>query len=184
MAFSNKFGYLLLSTGNKSEMAVGYTTLYGDMNGGLAVLSDVYKTQVYDLARHINAEAGRDVIPQSTIEKPPSAELRPNQTDQDTLPPYAVLDRVLQLYIEEMLEYDEIMARTGVDREVILDILRKVDQNEYKRRQAPPGLRVSSKAFGIGRRLPLVMRWDREQNLDRERSSAAARVSNDDTTSS
>lgn len=162
MGLSNKFDYLLLSTGNKSEMAVGYATLYGDMNGGLAVLSDVLKTQVYALARYINESAGREVIPQRTIDKPPSAELRPNQTDQDSLPPYSVLDEVLRRYIEEGLELDAIVATTGFARDLVLDILNRVDQNEYKRRQAPPGLRISSKAFGIGRRVPIVMRWDRE----------------------
>ena len=170
MAYSNKFDALLLSTGNKSEMAVGYATLYGDMNGGLAVLSDVYKTQVYQLARFINERAGQNIIPQNTLEKPPSAELRPNQTDQDTLPPYSVLDRVLRLYIEELREFDEIISLTGIDRALVLDILKRVDQNEYKRRQAPPGLRVSSKAFGTGRRLPIVMRWDREHPLELLRS--------------
>ncbi|MFW5973418.1 MAG: NAD+ synthase [Bacteroidota bacterium] len=161
MALSNKFSYLLLSTGNKSEMAVGYVTLYGDTNGGLAVLSDVYKHQVYDLARLINRQQGREVIPESTITKPPSAELRPGQKDEDTLPSYDVLDHVLQLYIEELLEHDEIIRRTGYDADTVAWILRSVDNNEYKRRQAPPGLRVSMKAFGIGRRLPIVMRWNR-----------------------
>ena len=166
MAYSNKFDHLLLSTGNKSEMAVGYATLYGDMNGGLAVLADVFKTQVYQLARYINERAGRTLIPESTITKPPSAELRPNQTDQDSLPPYPVLDEILRLYIEEMQEFEEIVHRTGIERELVLDILRRVDQNEYKRRQAPPGLRVSPKAFGIGRRLPIVMRWDRLESME------------------
>ncbi len=161
MAFSNKFNYLVLSTGNKSELSVGYATLYGDMNGGLAVLSDVYKTQVYELARYINARARREVIPRRVLEKPPSAELRPNQTDQDTLPPYPVLDQILKLYIEEHLEWNEIVERTGYDEKLVEDILNRVDRNEYKRRQAPPGLRVSAKAFGIGRRMPIVMRWDR-----------------------
>ena len=161
MAVSNKFNYLLLSTGNKSEMSVGYATLYGDMNGGLAVLSDVYKTQVYALAEYINERAGRDVIPRSTIEKPPSAELRPDQLDADSLPPYEVLDELLRLYIEEHLEADDIIERTGFDRATVLKMLNLVDRNEYKRRQAPPGLRVSDKAFGMGRRLPIVMRWQR-----------------------
>ena len=161
MAVSNKFNMLLLTTGNKSEMAVGYATLYGDMNGGLAVLADVFKMQVYALAEHINARAGRPVIPRNTIEKPPSAELRPDQQDSDTLPPYPVLDEILRLYIEELLDLDAIVDRTGFDRALVFDILRKVDRNEYKRRQAAPGLRVSAKAFGIGRRLPIVMRWTR-----------------------
>lgn len=161
MALSNKFGYLLLSTGNKSEMAVGYATLYGDMNGGLAVLIDVLKTRVYRLARYINERAGRAVVPENTITKPPSAELRPDQTDQDSLPPYPVLDEILRRYVEELEEVDTIVAATGIDRALVHDILRRVDRNEYKRRQAPPGLRVTMKAFGIGRRLPIVMRWDR-----------------------
>jgi len=161
MALSNKFGHLLLSTGNKSEMAVGYATLYGDMNGGLAVLSDVLKTRVYKLAHYINERAGRTVIPENTITKPPSAELAPDQKDQDSLPPYPVLDEILRRYIEEQEELDAIVAATGIDRALVLDILRRVDRNEYKRRQAPPGLRVTMKAFGIGRRLPIVMRWDR-----------------------
>ncbi len=161
MAVSNKFNYLLLSTGNKSEMSVGYATLYGDMNGGLAVLADVYKTQVYALAEYINERARREIIPRNTIEKPPSAELRPDQLDADSLPPYDVLDELLRLYIEEHLEADDIIEKTGFDRETVLRMLNLVDRNEYKRRQAPPGLRVSEKAFGMGRRLPIVMRWQR-----------------------
>jgi NAD+ synthase (glutamine-hydrolysing) len=162
MALSNKFDHLLLTTGNKSEMATGYATLYGDMSGGLAVLADVLKTRVYELAEHINRKAGTDRIPRSTIEKPPSAELSPDQQDTDTLPPYETLDRILRRYIEEKKELDRIVDETGLDRDLVQHILRLVDRNEYKRRQAPPGLRVSSKAFGIGRRLPIVMRWDRE----------------------
>jgi NAD+ synthase (glutamine-hydrolysing) len=162
MAVSNKFDHLLLTTGNKSEMAVGYATLYGDMNGGLAVLADVFKTDVYLLAEYINRRAGGPVIPRSTLEKPPSAELRPGQTDQDSLPPYPVLDAILRLYVEDSRELDEIVSRTGYDRRLVRDILNKVDRNEYKRRQAAPGLRVSGKAFGIGRRLPIVMRWQRD----------------------
>ena len=161
MALSNKFGYLLLSTGNKSEMAVGYATLYGDMNGGLAVLIDLLKTRVYRLARYINQRAGREVIPENTITKPPSAELAPGQTVPDSLPPYPVLDEILRRYIEEREEVDAIVSATGIDQALVHDILRRVDRNEYKRRQAPPGLRVTMKAFGIGRRLPIVMRWDR-----------------------
>ncbi len=162
MALSNKFDYLLLSTGNKSEMAVGYVTLYGDTNGGVAVLSDVYKTQVYELAHYINRRAGRAVIPENTITKPPSAELRPDQKDEDSLPPYPVLDQILRHYIEDQMELDAIVAATGYERAFVHGILRSVDRNEYKRRQAPPGLRVSLKAFGIGRRLPIVMRWNRD----------------------
>ncbi len=153
MALSNKFGHLLLSTGNKSELAVGYCTLYGDMAGGLAILSDVPKTQVYALARHINA--GREVIPRSTIEKPPSAELKPNQCDQDTLPPYDLLDEILQLYVEENLTARDIIAR-GFDEKTVRWVARKVDLNEYKREQAAPGLKVTSRAFGIGRRMPIA----------------------------
>lgn len=162
MGLSNKFDYLLLSTGNKSEMAIGYVTLYGDTNGGVAVLSDVLKTRVYKIARHINEKAGRPVIPQNTIEKPPSAELREGQKDTDTLPPYEVLDAILERYIEQKKELGTIVAETGLDEELVRDILRQVDENEYKRRQAPPALRVSDKAFGIGRRYPIVMEWDRE----------------------
>ncbi len=162
MALSNKFNYLLLSTGNKSETAMGYATLYGDMSGGLSVISDVFKMEVYALAQFINRKAGRDVIPQSTITKAPSAELRPGQKDEDSLPPYPVLDRVLKLYVEELLEMEAIVEATGIESGLVGSILRQVDRNEYKRRQAAPGLRVSSKAFGIGRRLPIVMRWDRD----------------------
>ncbi len=162
MALSNKFGHLLLSTGNKSEMAVGYVTLYGDTNGGVAVLSDVLKTRVYELARYINAQAGTDRIPQNTIDKPPSAELRPDQQDTDSLPPYEVLDTILARYIEDMQEADTIIAETGYPPDLVHRVLRLVDQNEYKRQQAPPGLRVTDKAFGMGRRIPIVMQWDRE----------------------
>ncbi len=161
MAVSNKFNYLLLTTGNKSEMAVGYATLYGDMNGGLAVLSDVFKQQVYALAEHINQRAGREVIPQNTITKPPSAELRPDQKDSDSLPPYDVLDTILRLYIEDLLDLQEIVHRTDFDPALVRKILTMVDRNEYKRRQAAPGLRVSAKAFGYGRRIPIVMKRTR-----------------------
>jgi NAD+ synthetase len=156
MAISNKFGHLLLTTGNKSELAVGYCTLYGDMSGGLAVISDVPKTMVYRLARYIN----RDdlVIPEASITKAPSAELRPNQTDQDTLPPYEVLDAILERYIEQGLSVGEIGAM-GYDRETVLWVARAVDRNEFKRKQAAPGLRVTTKAFGIGRRMPIAARW-------------------------
>ncbi len=162
MAISNKFNYLLLSTGNKSEMSVGYATLYGDMSGGLAVLADVFKTQVYALADYINARAGRELIPQATIDKVPSAELRPDQKDSDSLPEYSVLDRILRLYVEEQQETDAIVSRTGYDEDLVRTILNMVDRSEYKRRQAAPGIRVSTKAFGIGRRHPIVMRWKRE----------------------
>lgn len=159
MAWSNRTGALVLSTGNKSELAVGYCTLYGDMAGGLALLGDVYKTMVYRVARWINRE--RQIIPESTLTKPPSAELRPNQTDQDTLPPYDVLDGILKLYIEEWLEVDAIAAR-GFDRELVARILKLVDTNEFKRAQAAPTIRVSSKAFGSGRDMPIAQRWRRE----------------------
>jgi NAD+ synthase (glutamine-hydrolysing) len=161
MALSNKFGHLLLSTGNKSEVAVGYVTLYGDTNGGVAVLSDVLKTRVYELARHINERAGEEIIPRNTIDKPPSAELREGQKDTDTLPPYDVLDAILERYIEQKKELGTIVSETGLDEDLVRDVLRQVDQNEYKRRQAPPGLRVTEKAFGVGRRIPIVKEWDR-----------------------
>ena len=161
MALSNKFGYLLLTTGNKSEMAVGYATLYGDMSGGLAVLSDVFKTEVYRLAEHVNARAGRDLIPRNTITKPPSAELRPGQVDQDSLPPYDVLDAILLRYVEQHEPPAEIARQTGADLALVERVARMVDRTEYKRRQAAPGLRVSNKAFGVGRRLPIVMQLTR-----------------------
>lgn len=158
MALSNKHGWLLLTTGNKSELAVGYCTLYGDMCGGLALLSDVPKTMVYELARYINRRAGRQVIPSETITKPPSAELKESQTDQDSLPPYEVLDEVLQMYVEQERSVEEIVGR-GFDREVVSDIARKVDRNEYKRKQAAVGLKVTSRAFGTGRRMPIAARY-------------------------
>jgi len=157
MALSNKFGSMVLSTGNKSEMAVGYCTLYGDMAGGLALLSDVPKTMVYALAARINRE--KDLIPSASIEKPPSAELRPNQTDQDSLPPYDVLDRVLKSYIEDVKSPEEIAASYGYDLELVRSIAKKVDRNEYKRRQAPPGLKITSRAFGLGRPFPIVQKF-------------------------
>jgi NAD+ synthase (glutamine-hydrolysing) len=159
MAWSNRTGALVLSTGNKSELAVGYCTLYGDMAGGLALLGDVYKTMVYRVARWINRNG--ELIPESSITKPPSAELKPNQTDQDTLPPYEVLDEILKLYIEDWKEVDEIAAR-GHDRALVEKILKMVDTNEFKRRQAAPTIRVSSKAFGNGRQMPIAQRWRRE----------------------
>jgi NAD+ synthetase len=159
MAWSNRTGALVLTTGNKSELAVGYCTLYGDMAGGLGVLGDVYKTMVYRVAHWINRE--REIIPHSTMTKAPSAELRPNQTDQDTLPPYDVLDGILKLYIEEWKELDEIVA-AGFDRELVARVLKLVDTNEFKRQQAAPTIRVSSKAFGSGRDMPIAQRWRRE----------------------
>ncbi len=160
MALSNKLGHMVLNTGNKSELAVGYCTLYGDMAGGLSVLSDLYKTEVYAVSRWLNSEYyGRVVIPLSTLEKPPSAELRPDQKDTDSLPEYELLDAVLQGFIEDHRSADELIA-SGLPEETVTKVIRMVDGNEYKRRQAPPGLRVSSKAFGSGRRLPLAHRWD------------------------
>jgi NAD+ synthase (glutamine-hydrolysing) len=156
MALSNKENHLLLTTGNKSELAVGYCTIYGDMCGGLAVISDLPKTRVYEVSRWINRE--REVIPWSTIEKPPSAELRPDQKDQDTLPPYDVLDKILELYVEQQLSADEIVAH-GFEETTVRWIQRRVDLNEWKRQQAAPGIRVTSKAFGIGRRMPVVQRF-------------------------
>jgi len=156
MALSNKFGHLLLSTGNKSEMAVGYCTLYGDMSGGLSVLSDVPKEMVYGLAREMNRE--REIIPERIITRPPTAELKPDQFDQDDLPPYEILDPILQAYLEEHLSIDEIAAR-GFDRPVVKDIVRRIQLNEYKRRQAAVGLKVTTKAFGPGRRYPIVQRF-------------------------
>jgi NAD+ synthase (glutamine-hydrolysing) len=156
MALSNKFGHLVLSTGNKSELAVGYCTLYGDMAGGLAVISDVPKTIVYELARWLNRK--REIIPRSTIDKPPSAELKPNQKDQDTLPPYEILDQILQLYVEENLSARDIIAR-GFDEKTVRWVQRRVDLNEYKREQAAPGLKVTSRAFGIGRKMPIAQKY-------------------------
>jgi len=155
MALSNDTGGLVLSTGNKSELAVGYCTLYGDMAGGLAVIGDVPKTLVYRVARAANARAGRPLVPERTFTKPPSAELRPDQTDQDTLPSYDVLDDILQAYVEERLPLDAIVAR-GHDREVVRRVLRMVVASEYKRRQAAPVLKISGKAFGEGRRFPIA----------------------------
>ena len=153
MALSNKYGYLVLTTGNKSELAVGYCTLYGDMSGGLALISDIPKTMVYELARYINRE--REVIPQNSIDKPPSAELKPNQFDQDTLPPYDILDGILKAYVEDAKSIGEII-RMGFDEKIVREVIRKVNRNEYKRRQAAPGIKVTSKAFGSGRRMPIA----------------------------
>lgn len=157
MALSNRRGSLLLTTGNKSELAVGYCTLYGDMNGGLAVISDLPKTTVYAVARHVNRRAGRDLIPQATLDKPPSAELRPGQTDQDSLPPYDVLDEVLDRYVVRGEAPEDIVA-AGLPEATVRRTIALVVRNEYKRRQAPPGLRVTSKAFGMGRGMPIACR--------------------------
>jgi len=156
MALSNKLGHLLLSTGNKSELAVGYCTLYGDMCGGLAVISDVPKTMVYRLAEFINRD--REIIPRATMAKPPSAELKPDQRDQDSLPPYEVLDPLLQLYVENQVSVAEILTH-GFDEATIRWVQRRVDLNEYKRAQAGPGLKVTSRAFGLGRRMPVAQRF-------------------------
>jgi NAD+ synthetase len=161
MALSNKFGALVLTTGNKSEMAVGYCTLYGDMCGALAPLADVFKTDIYKIARWVNRD--REIIPEASISKPPSAELRPNQTDQDSLPPYEVLDQILDAYVVKNLGKDEIIQR-GFDAAVVNDVLNKVTFSEYKRRQAAPGLKVSPRAFGIGRRIPIAQKF-RVNNL-------------------
>ncbi|GIW47664.1 MAG: hypothetical protein KatS3mg078_1541 [Deltaproteobacteria bacterium] len=155
MALSNKFGWLVLTTGNKSEMSVGYCTLYGDMVGGFAVLKDVPKTFVYRLSEFYNRWKGREVIPKSVLEKPPSAELRPGQKDTDTLPPYEVLDPILKAYVEEDLGIEEIAA-LGFDEGLVRRVVRMVDLNEYKRRQAPPGIKITPRAFGKDRRFPIT----------------------------
>jgi NAD+ synthetase len=159
MALSNKFNRLVLSTGNKSELAVGYCTLYGDMCGGLAVISDVPKGLVYQLARYVNRI--KEIIPEATFTKPPSAELRPNQTDQDSLPPYETLDAILRLYIEENQPPSKI-EKAGFDSQLVKEILKKVNHNEYKRRQMAPGLKVTTKAFGMGRRIPIAQKFREE----------------------
>jgi len=156
MALSNKFGRILLATGNKSELAVGYCTLYGDMAGGLAVISDVPKTLVYDLARHLNSNG--EVIPESTLTKAPSAELRPDQEDQDSLPPYEILDRIVEAWVEEHRTVEEIIAE-GLDPEAVCQVVRLITGNEYKRRQAAPGIKITAKAFGVGRRYPIAAKY-------------------------
>ncbi len=156
MGISNRDGCLVLTTGNKSELAVGYCTLYGDMNGGLAVISDVPKTLVYDICEYINKE--KEIIPRRIIDKPPSAELKPDQTDQDDLPPYEVIDPILKGYVEESRSAEELVA-AGFHRQVVAEVIRRVDQNEYKRHQAAPGLKITPKAFGEGRRYPLAKRF-------------------------
>ena len=157
MSLSNKSDRMLLTTGNKSELAVGYCTMYGDVCGGLAVISDLPKMQVYAVSRWINRE--REIIPWDTISKPPSAELRPDQKDQDSLPPYDILDAILELYVEKHLSGSEIIEKHGFDEDVVRWVQRRVDLNEWKRSQAAPGLRVSSKAFGVGRRMPIAQRF-------------------------
>jgi NAD+ synthetase len=170
MAFSNKTGALLLTTGNKSELAVGYCTLYGDMNGGLAVLSDITKAWVYRLARYMNAhfnECGFDAppIPEASITKAPSAELRPNQTDQDSLPSYDVVDTVVEMYVEQRMHPREIAEKTGFDAKDIARVVRLTDLSEYKRKQAAIGLKVSGVAFGSGRRMPNAQAWRPDRGL-------------------
>ncbi len=158
MALSNKFGWLLAATGNKSELSVGYATLYGDMAGGFAPLKDVFKTDVFALARHLNERAGRELIPATTIERPPSAELREGQIDEDSLPPYAKLDGVLEAYVELDQSREE-LSLNGFDPDVVERALALVDRAEYKRRQAPPGVKLRPKAFGRDRRVPITNRW-------------------------
>jgi NAD+ synthetase len=153
MALSNKFNSLLLTTGNKSEMAMGYCTLYGDLSGGLAVISDVPKTLCYRLARQINRQ--EEIIPDRVLTRPPSAELRPGQTDQDTLPPYEILDRILEAAVERNLSPEDLEG-PAFDPQVVAEVFHRLNRNEYKRRQAPPGLKVTSKAFGYGRRYPIA----------------------------
>jgi len=157
MSLSNKFGSIVLTCGNKSEMATGYATLYGDMAGGFAVIKDVPKLLVYRLARWRNQKAGRELIPQNTIDKPPSAELKPGQLDQDSLPPYEVLDPILEAYVEDDRTIAEIVA-AGYDEAIVRRVVAMVDRNEYKRRQAPPGVKITPRAFGRDRRLPLAAR--------------------------
>ena len=158
MALSNRYGWLVLTTGNKSEMSVGYATLYGDMAGGFAVIKDVPKTLVYGLVRDRNEREGGELVPASVLERPPSAELRPDQRDDDSLPPYEVLDRILELYVEGDLGRDEIVA-AGLDDGVVDEVLKLVDRSEYKRRQAPPGIKITPKSFGRDRRLPITNRF-------------------------
>jgi NAD+ synthase (glutamine-hydrolysing) len=158
MALSNKFGWLPLATGNKSELSVGYATLYGDMAGGFALLKDVYKTDVFRLARHLNERARRELIPQSVIDRAPSAELRPNQLDEDSLPPYEKLDEVLEAYVELDSSREE-LTTDGFDPDVVDRALELIDKAEYKRRQAPPGVKLRPKAFGRDRRVPITNRW-------------------------
>jgi NAD+ synthase (glutamine-hydrolysing) len=166
MALSNKFGWLVLTTGNKSEMSVGYATLYGDMAGGFAVIKDIFKLLVYRLVSWRNESEGRELVPASVLERPPSAELRPDQLDEDSLPPYETLDRILEAYVEHDEGIDALVAQ-GLSEEVVMEVVRLVDRAEYKRRQAPPGIRVSTKAFGRDRRLPITNRFGSMRALPR-----------------
>jgi NAD+ synthase (glutamine-hydrolysing) len=166
MAYSNSFGHLLLTTGNKSEISVGYCTLYGDTNGGLAVLGDCLKTEVWEIARHLNEKAGREIIPNKIIDKKPSAELAPNQFDQDSLPPYELMDPVLELYFENKQSPTEIVEK-GHDAKLVYEILNKVEHpaNEFKRQQLPPTIIISRNAIGVGRRRPITHKYRRSQKL-------------------
>jgi len=158
MALSNKFGWLALSTGNKSEVSVGYCTLYGDMAGGFTVIKDVPKTLVYQLAKKLNENQGRELIPGNTIMKPPSAELRPDQKDEDSLPPYHILDPILAEYVEKDATLEQIVKQ-GFDEQTVKKIIRLVDQSEYKRRQGAPGIKITPRAFGKDRRMPITNRY-------------------------
>jgi len=158
MALSNKFGAIVLSTGNKSELGVGYCTLYGDMVGGVAVISDIFKTMVYRLSHYVNSR--RPVIPQASLDKPPSAELAPDQKDSDTLPPYEVLDAILEDYVEDSHSAEQIANERGFDLPLVHKVIRMVERSEYKRQQAAPGLKISAKAFGYGRRFPIAAKPD------------------------
>jgi len=158
MALSNKFAWLVVATGNKSELSVGYSTLYGDLAGGFALLKDVYKTDVFRLARHLNERAGKQLIPQTTIDRAPSAELRADQRDDDSLPPYESLDRVLEAYVELDRSHEE-LTDDGFDADVVDRAIAMIDRSEYKRRQAPPGVKLRPKAFGRDRRTPITNRW-------------------------
>lgn len=160
MTRSNRHGWLALATGNKSELAVGYCTLYGDMAGGFAVLADLFKRDVYALARHLNQQAGKDLIPESSLTKAPSAELAPNQFDQDTLPPYPVLDAILEGLVEQELSVAELAQQFPL--ETVRWVQSRVDRNEFKRRQMAPGIKLSARAFGTGRRMPMAARFDWE----------------------
>jgi NAD+ synthase (glutamine-hydrolysing) len=166
MALSNKFGWLVLTTGNKSEMSVGYATLYGDMAGGFAVIKDVPKTLAYELVRDRNQRAGRELVPASVLERAPSAELRPDQRDEDSLPAYEVLDQILEGYVERDQGREELIAR-GLPEETVDEVIRMVDRSEYKRRQAPPGIRITPKAFGRDRRLPITNRFSSRPRVSR-----------------
>jgi NAD+ synthase (glutamine-hydrolysing) len=166
MALSNKFGWLVLTTGNKSELSVGYATLYGDMAGGFAVIKDIFKLLVYRLVRWRNEKEGRELVPASVLDRPPSAELRPDQLDEDSLPPYETLDKILEAYVERDEGIEALVAQ-GLPEELVMDVIRLVDRAEYKRRQAPPGIRVSTKAFGRDRRLPITNRFGSMRALPR-----------------